>query len=67
LDGKHEYDPDEYPSDEFRTWRLCTMLHCRPSELDDESAAKLDWLLAVDDTIAKYRKQKEEEAWSKNG
>jgi hypothetical protein len=66
LDGKHEYYPHEYPSEEFRTWRLCTLLHCRPSELLDESAEKLDWLLAVDDTVAEYRHEQEKKA-AKNG
>jgi hypothetical protein len=40
------------------------MLHCLPSELENESAAKLDWLIAVDDTVAKLRREKEEEAYS---
>ncbi|MFH8380635.1 hypothetical protein ACH4E7_06795 [Kitasatospora sp. NPDC018058] len=43
------------PDEEYRTWRLCTLLHCLPSQLDDESALTLDWLIAVDDTVAKAR------------
>lgn len=37
-------------------WKLCTLLHCKPSDLDDESAVELDWLLAVDDTVNKARR-----------
>jgi hypothetical protein len=62
LAGKHEYAADEFPSEEYRTWRLCTLLHCRPSELENESAVTLDWLLAVDDTVAKLRKERQQEA-----
>jgi hypothetical protein len=40
------------------------MLHCLPSELENESAVKLDWLMAVDDTVAKVRRDKEEEAYN---
>jgi hypothetical protein len=64
LAGKHAYGDDEYPSEEYRTWRLCTMLRCLPSELENESAVKLDWLLAVDDTVAKLRKEREEESFN---
>lgn len=64
MAGTHIYGDDEFPSEEYRTWRLCTMLHCLPSELENESAAKLDWLIAVDDTVAKLRREKEEEAYS---
>jgi hypothetical protein len=42
------------------------MLHCRPSELDDESAVELDWLLAVDNTVEKVRKTLEEREANKN-
>jgi hypothetical protein len=50
------------PVEEYRTWRLCTLLHCRPSDLDDQSAIELDWLLAVDDAVALARKNREEAA-----
>jgi hypothetical protein len=50
------------PSEEYRTWRLCTLLHCLPSALDDESAVTLDWLLATDDAVEKARKIVEERA-----
>jgi hypothetical protein len=30
-------------------------MHCPPSALEDESALELDWLLAVDDTVARAR------------
>jgi hypothetical protein len=50
------------PLEEYRTWRLCTLLHCRPSDLEDQSAVELDWLLAVDDAVAQARKNKEEAA-----
>lgn len=48
--------------DEYRTWRLCTILHCRPSELEDESALELDWLLQIDDVVKQVRAEKEKEA-----
>jgi hypothetical protein len=48
--------------DEYRTWRLCTILHCRPSELEDESAVELDWILAVDNIVKKFKAEKEAEA-----
>jgi hypothetical protein len=54
------------PLEEYRTWRLCTLMRCRPSELEDESAVTLDWLLAVDDAVARARANKEREAL-KNG
>jgi len=63
LDGKHEYSDDEWPSEQYRTWRLCTLLHCRPSDLENESAVQLDWLLAVDDEVAKLRHDKEKAAY----
>jgi hypothetical protein len=47
------------PVEEYRTWRLCTLLGCLPSDLDDQSAVELDWLLAVDDAVAQARKNKE--------
>jgi hypothetical protein len=34
-------------------------MHCRPSDLDGESAVELDWLLAVDDTVERVRRKKE--------
>jgi hypothetical protein len=40
------------------------MLRCLPSELENESAVKLDWLIAVDDTVAKLRKEREEESFN---
>lgn len=48
--------------EQYRTWRLCTLLHCRPSELLDEPALTLDWILAVDDIVARVRADKEKEA-----
>ncbi|PJN22423.1 hypothetical protein [Kitasatospora sp. CB02891] len=56
------YTADQVPYEEYRTWRLCTLLHCPPSALDDESALTLDWLLAVDDTVSKLRSDREKEA-----
>lgn len=38
------------------------MLHCRPSDLDTESAVELDWLLAIDNTVAKTREAQERRA-----
>lgn len=37
-------------------WKLCTLLRCTPSALESESAVELDWLLAVDDTVARARR-----------
>ena len=37
--------------DEWKIYRLCKMLKCLPSELENESAATLDWLLAIDETV----------------
>lgn len=54
-----EYEANELPWEELRVWKLCTLLHCRPSQLDDESAVELDWLLAVDDTVNKARRNRE--------
>lgn len=48
--------------EEYRTWRLCTLMRCTPSALEDESAVALDWLLAVDDTVARARSNLEKEA-----
>jgi hypothetical protein len=31
-------------------------LRCVPSALDNESAIELDWLLAVDDTVTRARR-----------
>jgi hypothetical protein len=59
LEGLFEYDPGELPLEELREWRLCTLLRCPPSALEDESAVRLDWLLAVDDTVARARQNRE--------
>lgn len=56
------YRADQIPAEEYRTWRLCTLLHCRPSDLDDERALTLDWLLAVDDVVTRVRNDREREA-----
>lgn len=34
----------------YRIFRLCRLLGCRPSELLEESAVTLDWMLAIEDT-----------------
>lgn len=59
------YNATQLPEEEFRTWRLCTLLHCRPSDLLEESALDLDWLLAVDDTVAKARANREQKETSR--
>jgi hypothetical protein len=41
---------------------LCTLLHKTPTELEDESAVKLDWLLAVDDTVAEFKYEQQKKA-----
>ncbi|WP_267895445.1 hypothetical protein [Streptomyces sp. CB01201] len=38
------------------------MLHCTPNDLDDQSAVQLDWLLAVDHTVARLRADQERRA-----
>lgn len=48
-------------------WRLCTLLRCRPSELEDESAIGLDWLLAVDDAVSRAKANIEKRAAEANG
>lgn len=52
--------------DEYRTWRLCTLMRCRPSELDGESAVQLDWLLAIDDAVSQAKAEAEEKAARQN-
>ncbi|MEV6720608.1 hypothetical protein AB0M94_06710 [Streptomyces xanthochromogenes] len=52
----------DLPAEEYRTWQLCTMLHCTPNDLDDQSAVQLDWLLAVDNTVARLRADQERRA-----
>jgi hypothetical protein len=54
------------PSEEYREYRLCSLLHVVPSALEDESAVRLDWLLAVDDAVNRARSWREEKA-AKNG
>lgn len=34
----------------YRIYRLCKLLGCTPSQLLEESAVDLDWLLAIEDT-----------------
>ena len=48
--------------EEYRTWRLCTLMSCRPSELEEESAIELDWLMAIDDMYKELKAEKEREA-----
>ncbi len=33
----------------YRIFRLCKLLGCKPSDLLDESAVDLDWMLAIED------------------
>jgi hypothetical protein len=35
-------------------------MHCRPSDLADESAVTLDWLLAVDDAVKRAQRNIDE-------
>lgn len=53
---------DRLPAEEYRTWRLCTLLHCTPSALEDESALALDWLIAIDDVVAKVHERRAADA-----
>jgi hypothetical protein len=57
-----DYPIHELPMEEYRLWRLCSLLHCRPSELEEESALELDWLLAVDKIVKEFKAEKEAEA-----
>ena len=34
----------------YRIFRLCKLLGCKPSDLLEESAVDLDWMLAIEDT-----------------
>jgi len=38
------------------------LLHCRPSELEDESAVTLDWLIATDDAVQRAKRNIEKAA-----
>ena len=33
----------------YRIFRLCKLLGCKPSDLLNESAVTLDWMLAIED------------------
>jgi len=39
----------------LRTYRLCVLLKKVPSELENESAVTLDWLLAIDNVYREVR------------
>jgi len=41
--------------EQLRTYRLCKLIGCTPSQLEDEPAATLDWLLAIDDIYNRVR------------
>jgi hypothetical protein len=62
LEGLFEYGADELPAEEFRTWRLCTLLRCPPTVLEDQPAVTLDWLLATDDIVTRARNNMEKRA-----
>jgi hypothetical protein len=53
--------------EEYRIYRLCVLTHKLPHELDDESAVQLDWLLAVDDAVARAREARERKAMADAG
>jgi hypothetical protein len=42
-------------------YRLVKLTHRLPSELDEEPAHTLDWLLAIDETVLSVRAEKEGE------
>jgi len=48
--------------EEFRMWRLCTIMHCRPSELENERAIDLDWLLEIDSVWKQFKAEQEKAA-----
>lgn len=43
--------------DEWRTYRLVKLTSRLPSELDEEPAHVLDWLLAIDGVVAEVAEQ----------
>jgi len=43
------------PEEELRTYRLCKLLGCLPSQLEEEPGVMLDWILAIDDTITETK------------
>jgi hypothetical protein len=41
----------------WRTYRLATLLHKLPSEIENESASTLDWILAIDQTFKQVQSE----------
>ena len=41
--------------DLWREFRLCRLLRCTPTELEDQSAVKLDWFLQFDGMLAEIQ------------
>jgi hypothetical protein len=41
---------------------LCSLLHKTPSELENESAVELDWLLEIDNTVAEFKSDMQKKA-----
>lgn len=61
LEGRFDYPPHQLPTEAYRMWRLCQIVG-PPDSWMDLPADDLDWVLAVDDTVARARKHLEEEA-----
>lgn len=63
LEGKFSYTEADWgpAAEHYRTWRLCQVVGPPPS-WEDRPAAELDWVLAVDSTVAEARRNIQEEA-----
>jgi len=35
--------------EQIRLYKICTLLHCLPTEIEEQPAALIDWILAIDD------------------
>lgn len=61
LEGKFDYPTHQLPMDAYRDWQLCQVVG-PPDTWMDMSAKRLDWILAIDSTVAQARANKEREA-----
>lgn len=60
LGSGFEYEATDLPMEQAREYRLCTLLHKTPSELDHEPSKRLDWLLAVDTAVTRAKEDAQE-------
>lgn len=63
LEGKFAYAEHELgeAAEHYRFWRLCQVVGPPPT-WENLPAARLDWVLAVDSTVAEARRNVQEEA-----